>query len=86
MQPDPGSGAALFGQLAEARVCCHSAAQQHIGDAVLAAGENRLGRDDVPTASWNAAAMSATGTASPAASNCSTQRATAVFSPLKDQW
>ncbi|MNR66908.1 hypothetical protein D3C85_1906330 [compost metagenome] len=37
------------------------------------------------TASWNAAAMSATGTVSPRASNCSTQRATAVLSPLKDQ-
>ena len=37
------------------------------------------------TASWKDAATSATGSGSPAASNCSTQRATAVFRPEKDQ-
>ena len=37
------------------------------------------------TASWNDAATSATGTGSPAASRASTQRATAVFRPLKEK-
>src|SRR5258708_22808725 len=37
------------------------------------------------TASWNDAATSATGTASPAASRPSTQRATAVFSPENEK-
>ena len=37
------------------------------------------------TASWNAAATSASGTGSPARSRVSTQRATAVFSPVKEK-
>ncbi len=43
-QPDPGGAAALFGELAQPRVGRHAAAQQQLGDAVLAAGQHRLGR------------------------------------------
>ena len=37
------------------------------------------------TASWNAAATSATGTGSPSRCRASTQRATAVFSPENEK-
>ena len=72
--------------VAQARVGDDAAAEQQARHAVVAARGERLRHEHVDDGLAEAiAATSATGTGSPAASRCSTQRATAVFSPENEK-